>query len=250
MEHSAVLQPARQLCLPTVGAEFAGLAEEAARRGQGHVGYLETLLGAEVDERGRKAVERRIQEARFPAVKTLEEFDFESAPHIPAARLRGLAEGGYLERSEPVIFIGETGTGKSHLAVGLGVAACRERRRVRFTTAAELVTELMEANNQSELQRARARWTRYDLIVVDELGYLVMPESAAELLFQVVSGRAERSAIIVTTNLPFSEWTTMFPNARLCKALLDRLTDRAHIVETGSESYRFRRTLARKGGRG
>ena len=129
VEHSAVLQHARQLCLPTVGAEFAGLAEEAARRGQGHVGYLETLLGAEVDERGRKAVERRIQEARFPVVKTLEEFDFESAPHISAARLRGLAEGGYLERSEPVIFIGDTGTGKSHLAVGLGVAACRARVR-------------------------------------------------------------------------------------------------------------------------
>ncbi len=126
------------------------------------------------------------------------------------------------------------------------MAACRQQKRVRFTTAAELVTELMEAKNQSELQRVRSRWTRYELIVIDEMGYVVMPESAAELLFQVIAGRAERTGIIVTTNLPFSEWTTMFPQARLCKAMLDRLTDQAHIIETGTESYRFRRTLANK----
>jgi len=120
---------------------------------------------------------------------------------------------------------------------------------VRFTTAAEMVTELMEAKNQLELTRVRNRWTRYDLIVIDELGYVVMPDAAAELLFQIIAGRAERSAVIVATNLPFSEWTTKFPNARLCKAMLDRLTDRANIIETGDESYRFRRTLAKKGGK-
>ena len=150
---------------------------------------------------------------------------------------------------EPVIFLGETGTGKTHLATGLAVAACRQHKRVRFTTAAEMVTELIAAQNQLELTRVRNRWTRYDLIVIDELGYVVMPDAAAELLFQVIAGRAERAAVIVTTNLPFSEWTTKFPNARLCKAMLDRLTDQAHIIETGEESYRFRRTLAKKGGK-
>jgi DNA replication protein DnaC len=248
VQQTAILQYAKQLRLPTLGDQFAGLAEEAVKEKQSHLSYLEALLEAEVEERDRKAMARRIQEARFPAVKTLEEFDFQSAPHISAALLRNLSEGGYLARKEPVIFLGDTGTGKTHLATGLGVAACRKRKRVRFTTAAEMVTELIEAQNQLELTRVRSRWTRYDLIVIDELGYVVMPDAAAELLFQVIAGRAERAAVIVTTNLPFSEWTTKFPNARLCKAMLDRLTDQAHIIETGDESYRFRRTLAKKGG--
>ncbi len=249
VQQAAILQYAKQLRLPTLGDQFAGLAEEAVKEKQSHLSYLEALLEAEVEERDRKAMARRIQEARFPAVKTLEEFDFPSAPHISAALLRNLSEGGYLARKEPIIFLGDTGTGKTHLATGLGVAACRKRKRVRFTTAAEMVTELIEAQNQLELTRVRNRWTRYDLIVIDELGYVVMPDAAAELLFQVIAGRAERAAVIVTTNLPFSEWTTKFPNARLCKAMLDRLTDQAHIIETGDDSYRFRRTLAKKGGK-
>jgi DNA replication protein DnaC len=143
---------------------------------------------------------RRIKEAHFPAVKTLEEFDFQSAPQIPAAQVRKLSEG---ERKEPVVLLGETGTGKSHLAVALAVAACKQRKRVRFTTAAELVTEMIEAQSQLQLTRLRSRWMRYDLVVLDELGYVVMPDAAAELLFQVIAGRAEQAAIIVTTNLPF-----------------------------------------------
>lgn len=145
-----------------------------------------------------------------------------------------------------MLFLGEAGTGKTHLATALGVAACRRGKRVRFTTAAQLVNELVEARDRSDLNRIVNRWTRFDLVVIDEMAYVAMPETAAELLFQVIGGRAERAAVIVTTNLPFSEWTTMFPNARLCKAMLDRLTDQAHIVETGSESYRFRRTLEKR----
>jgi DNA replication protein DnaC len=207
-------------------------------------------LEAEVEERERNAIARRIQDARFQKVKTLEDFDFSEAPQVSAARIRSLAEGGYLTRCEPIIFLGEAGTGKTHLATGLGVAACRQRLRVRFTTAAELVNELTEAKNKSELNRVTARWMRYELIIIDEMAYVAMPEAAAEYLFQIISGRAERASVIVTTNLPFSEWTTMFPNARLCKAMLDRLTDQAHIIETGNESHRFRRTLAsRKGGK-
>src|ERR1700680_4761989 len=246
LQQAAILQYAKQLHLPTLCDQFVDLAEEAVKEKQSHLSYLEALLEAEIEERNRKAVARRIQEARFPTVKTLEEFDFESAPHISAAEVRNLSEGGYLARKEPVIFLGDTGTGKTHLATGLGIAACRERKRVRFTTAAEMVTELIEAQNQLELTRVRNRWMRYDLIVIDELGYVVMPDAAAELLFQVIAGRAERAAGIVTTNLPFSEWTTKFPNTRLCKAMLDRLTDQAHIIETGLESYRVRRTLEQR----
>ena len=250
IQEAAVRQYAKQLRLPTLGNQFARLAEQAVKEKQSHLSYLEALLEGEVEERERKAMARRIQEARFPAVKTLEEFDFQCAPHIPAALLRSLGEGGYLARKEPIIFLGETGTGKTHLATGLAVAACRQRKRVRFTTAAEMVTELIEAQNQVELNRVRNRWLRYELIVIDELGYVMMPDAAAELLFQVIAGRAERAAVIVTTNLPFSEWTTKFPNARLCKAMLDRLTDQANIIETGNESYRFRRTLEKKQGKG
>jgi len=251
LQQSAIRQYTRQLRLPTVGGQFLKLAEEAVKQKHGHVAYLEALLGVEVEERERNAVARRIQEAKFPKVKTLEDFHFEEAPHLPAAQIRKLAEGGYLSRSEPIIFLGETGTGKTHTATGLAVEACRQRKRVRFTTAAELVNELIEAKNQSELNRVTSRWLRYELIVIDEMAYVAMPESAVEVLFQVISGRAERAAVIVTTNLPFSEWNTMFPNARLCKAMLDRLTDQAHIIDTGKESYRFRRTLERKkGGKG
>jgi DNA replication protein DnaC len=170
MHEAAIGQYAKQLRLPTVGSQFARLAEQAVKEKQSHRSYLEALLEGEVEERSRKAMARRVQEARFPKVKTLEEFDFPWASHIPAALLRNLSEGGYLGRKEPVIFLGETGTGKTHLATALGVAACRQNRRVRFATAAEMVTELMEAQNQAELTRVRNRWTRYDLIVIDELG--------------------------------------------------------------------------------
>lgn len=248
LQHSTIREYARQLRLPTLGSQFGKLAEETVKQKLGPIAYLEALLSAELEERERHAVTRRITEAKFPKVKTLEEFHFDEAPLIPAAQIRHLAEGGYLRRSEPIIFIGDTGTGKTHLATGLAVAACRQRRRVRFTTAAELVNELMEAKNKSELSRVRNRWLRYELIVIDEMAYVAVPESAAEVLFQVISGRAERAAVIVTTNLSFSEWNTMFPNARLCKAMLDRLTDQAHIIDTGKESYRLRRSMGNKKG--
>jgi DNA replication protein DnaC len=248
LQQSTIREYAKQLHLPIVGGQFLKMAEEAIQQKQGHVAFLEVLLRTELEERERNAIARRIQEAKFPKVKTLEEFKFEEAPHIPAAQIRSLAEGGYLGRSEPIIFVGDTGTGKTHLASGLGVEACRQRKRVRFTTAAELVNELMEAKNKSELNRITGRWTRYELIVIDEMAYVAISESAAEMLFQVISRRAEKAAVILTTNLPFSEWTTMFPNARLCKAMLDRLTDQAHIIDTGDESYRFRRSLEKKRG--
>jgi DNA replication protein DnaC len=250
VQQATIRQYAKRLQLATMAGQFATVAEQAIKEKQSHLSYLEVLLGMEVEERERNTVARRIKEAHFPKVKTLEEFGFSDAPHIPVAVVRNLAEGGYLQRSEPIIFLGETGTGKTHLATGLAVEACRQRKRVRFTTAAEMVNELTEAKNNSELNRVTRRWTRYELIVIDEMAYVAMPETAAEMLFQIIAGRAERAAVIVTTNLPFSEWTTMFPNARLCKAMLDRLTDQAHIIETGTESYRFRRTLEnRKGGK-
>jgi DNA replication protein DnaC len=248
VQQATIRQYAKRLQLVTIAGQFVAMAEQAIKEKQSHLNYLEVMLGMEVEERERNTVARRIKDAHFPKVKTLEEFAFGDAPHIPAAVVRNLAEGGYMQRSEPIIFLGEAGTGKTHLATGLAVEACRQRKRVRFTTAAEMVNELTEAKNNSELNRVTRRWTRYELIVIDEMAYVAMPETAAEMLFQIIAGRAERAAVMVTTNLPFSEWTTMFPNARLCKAMLDRLTDQAHIIETGTESYRFRRTLEKKKG--
>jgi len=249
LQESAIKQHCKQLRLPTIGAQCASLAEQADREQQGYLGYLEALLQAELEEREQKTIIRRIKEAHLPKVKTLEEFDFSQAPAISVSKVRELAEGGYIERAEPVVFIGECGTGKTHLLTGLCVAACRQKRRVRFTTAAGLVNELVEAKQDLRLRRVMARWERYDLIAIDEVGYLPLAEVGAEFLFQVIADRAERSAVILTTNLPFSEWTQVIPNARLCKALLDRITDRAHIIETGSESFRFRRTLEKRKGR-
>lgn len=233
----------KQLRIPTVGSQFERLAEEAVKQDQRHVDYLEALLRSEIEERDERLVTRRIKEARLPRVKTLDDFDFASAPNISPMQIRELAEGGYITRCESVIFNGETGTGKTHLASALIVAACRQKRRARFTTAAELVNDLVEAQHQKQLARALARWARYELIVIDELGYVPLIDIGSELLFQVISDRAERAALIITTNLPFSEWTQVFTNPRLCKAVLDRVTDRATILETGNESYRFRRTL-------
>lgn len=246
LEHASVRQYCKAVRVPTIGANFVSVAEQAVKENQSHIRYLEALLAMESEERDRHAIANRIRDAQLPRVKTLEEFDFSQAPQIPAAKIRELAEGGYIDRSEPVVLIGECGTGKSHLASGLCLAACRQKRRVRFTTAAALVNELVEAKQNNQVRRAMARWQKYELIVLDEVGYVPLADVGAEFLFQVISERAERAALVVTTNLPFSEWTTVFPNPRLCKALLDRVTDRAHIIETGTESFRFRRTMERR----
>lgn len=246
LQLAAIEQQCKQLRLPAVSQSCGPLAEQAVKERQTYLGYLEALLQAELEERERKAVERRIKEAHLPRFKTLDEFDFSQAVKVHAAQIQELAQGGYIEREEPVILIGDCGTGKTHLLTGLCVAACRQKRRVRFATAAALVNELVEAKHQLQLRRVLARWTRYELIAIDEVGYVPMAEIGAEFLFQIIAERAEKSAVILTTNLPFSEWTQVIPNARLCKALLDRVTDRAHIIETGTDSYRFRRTVERR----
>lgn len=243
LEKAAVEQQCRVLRLPAIADQCATMADTAIKQRQTYLRYLEALLAVELEERERNTIARRIKDARLPRMKTLEEFDFSKAPQVHATRIHELAQGGYIERAEPIILIGDSGTGKTHLLTGLCVAACRQKRRVRFATAAALVNELVEAKQQLQLRRVLARWERYELIAIDEVGYVPMAELGAEFLFQVIAERAEKAAVILTTNLPFSEWTQVIPNARLCKALLDRITDRAHILETGTDSYRFRRTV-------
>lgn len=240
---ASIRDACKVLRLPTVGARAGALAQEAASAQQTYLSYLWALLEAEFEDRGERRQRRRVHEARFPRLKTIDDFRFEDAPHLPAATIYELATGGFIDRAEPVILIGEPGTGKSHLAIALGIAACMQSRRVRFTTAASLVNELIEARDDHTLSKVVARYARYELVVLDELAYVPLSATEAELLFQVLDARAEVSALITTTNLPFSEWTAVFPEARLCKAIVDRLTFKAHIIETGTESWRFRKTM-------
>ena len=246
VEVGTIRQHCKTLRMPTVASQFQKLAEQAWCDKQSHVRYLDVLLSAEVEEREHRAVQRRLKEAQLPRTKTVDEFDFSQSPKVSGRRIKELAEGHYIDRAQPVIFLGDAGTGKTHLASALCVAACQQRRRVRFTTASRLVNELVEARQEHELSRIIRRYARFELLCIDELGYVPLADVGAELLFQVISERSETAALVITTNLPFSEWTQVFTNARLCKALLDRVTDQAHILETGSESYRFRRTVRSK----
>jgi DNA replication protein DnaC len=234
---------ATELKLPTVKRRFRGLAAQATREQQTPTAYLAALLEAETAERAERRERRRLLDARFPAMKHLEEFRFADNPKIPQATIAALAEGSWITDRESVILIGDSGTGKTHLATALAVCACQQGRRVRFTTLAALANELQEAESRQGLARVVARYARTELVVLDELGYLALPDGAAELVFQVLSERHERGSLIVTTNLPFGEWTKVFPDARLAKAVVDRLTHRAHIIDTGTESWRFRHGL-------
>lgn len=237
---------ATELKLPTVKRRFRALAQEAAREQQTPIAYLAALLEAEHQERAERRERRRLIDARFPIVKRLEEFQFADNPKVPQTTIAALAESAWIDDRESVIFHGESGSGKTHLATALAVCACQQGRRVRFTTLAALANELQEAESRRELARVVGRYARTELVVLDELGYLALPEGAAELVFQVVSERNERGSLIVTTNLPFGEWTKVFNDPRLAKAVVDRLTHRAHIIDTGNESWRFRHGLTRQ----
>ncbi|MCA1699867.1 MAG: IS21-like element helper ATPase IstB [Actinobacteria bacterium] len=238
---------ATELKLPTVKRRFRQLAEEALREQQTPIAYLACLLEAEHQERSERRERRRLIDARFPVIKRLEEFRFADNAKVPQATIAALAEGSWIDDREQVILHGESGSGKTHLATALAVCACQQGRRVRFATLAALANELQEAESRRELARVVGRYARTELVVLDELGYLALPEGAAELVFQVISERNERGSLIVTTNLPFGEWTKVFPDARLAKAVVDRITHKAHIIDTGTESWRFRHGLARRG---
>jgi DNA replication protein DnaC len=238
----------RTLRLPTVRAVAAPLAEAAVRDRVTHLAYLAEVLGAELDDRDARRRERRIVEARFPRQKRLAEFDLAAAPSVSPALLASLETGAWIDAGEPVVLLGDSGTGKSHLLIGLGLAACDQGRRVRYTTTAALVNELAEAADERMLSRVVARYGRLDLLCLDELNYVHLDPRGAELLFQILTEREERASVAVASNAPFSEWGQTFTDGRLAAAVVDRLTYRAHIIETGSESYRLRVSRARKGG--
>ena len=229
----------KTLKLPTFLREHDKLARQGAAEGVDHPTYLLRLAELELLDRERRMVERRIRQARFPAVKSLDSFDFAALPSLNKMLVLELARGEYLERRENVIALGNSGTGKTHVALGLGLAACQKGLAVGFTTAAALVHELLEARDERRLLRLQKQLAGYKLLIIDELGYVPLSTTGAELLFEVFSRRYERGSVLVTSNLPFDEWTSVFGAERLTGALLDRLTHHVHILEMNGESYRL-----------
>ncbi len=242
---AAIGAATRQLHLPTVREESGRIAEEALRQRMSHLGYLAEVLSAEVDDRAERRRARRVIEARFPRLKRLQDFDY-SASAVDESVIALLASGSYLDKGEPLVLLGDSGTGKSHLLIGLGIAACEQGRAVRYLTAAQLVNELVEAADERRLSRLVARYGRVELLCLDELGYVQLDARGSELLFQIITEREEKASVATASNLPFSEWGGIIPDARLVAAIVDRLTFNGHIVETGTDSYRLKATRDQK----
>jgi len=235
-----------KLRLPTFQSEYAKLARQCATEGKDHVQYLLRLCELELIERERRMIERRIKAARFPATKSLDSFDFRTIPSLNKVLTMELARCEFVGRRQNVIALGPSGTGKTHVALGLGLAACQKGLKVRFTTAALLVHEMIEAADERRLQRHQKQLAAQDLLIIDELGFVPLSKTGAELLFEVISQRYERGSIIITSNLPFDEWTEVFGSERLTGAILDRLTHHVHILEMNGESYRLNQSRKRR----
>ena len=230
----------KALRLPTILREYAPLAASCTEDKADYATYLLRLTERELLDRERRAADRRLKMAKFPVVKTLDTFDFKAQPSVNESLVRELMRGEYIAKKENVLIIGNSGTGKTHLATALAFAACAQGRKVRFHTVTELVRQLLEQREEKNLQRLLAQLERHQLLVLDELGYVPFTKSGAELLFEVVSRAYERTSLIVTTNLPFEEWIEVFGSERLTGALLDRLTHRVHILEANGQSYRLK----------
>ncbi len=233
----------KQLRLPTMHAEFAKLGREAATANENYEQYLLRLTELELAARANNVLKKRIQQASFPVPKDFDSYDFSALPHLPKAKILELARCEWLGERYNCCFLGSAGTGKTHLATALGLAACRAGYRVRFFTAAALVNRLEEAQKQYQLERFLSQLDKTELLICDELGYLSFSRAGAELLFQVFAERYERRSLLITSNLPFSEWVQVFQGERMTAALLDRLTHRCHIFEMNGESYRFRESM-------
>jgi DNA replication protein DnaC len=235
----AIFSACSDLRLPSVREQASIAADLARREHRTHRVFLADLLACEIDDRNARRAQRRLHDARFPRFKTIGAFDTSANAGVSAQQIAHLAAGEWIDAGEPVVFLGDSGTGKTHLLIAIGAAACEAGKRVRYTTMAALACELTEAQSDHHLAKTIGRYSRYDLVCLDELGYVHLDAKGAELIFQVITERDERASVAVATNLPFSEWPKVFTDTRLCAAIVDRLTHNGHIIETGTESYRL-----------
>ena len=243
---AAIDSGTRVLRLPTIRDRFAEIAAAAEREQLTYLGFLAELVMAECEDRDKRRAARRIHDAGFPRDKRVEEFDFTANPAINPATIHQLATCAWVRAGHPLCLIGDSGTGKSHLLIALGTAAAEAGFRVRYTLASKLVNELVEAADDKQLSKTIARYGRVDLLALDELGYMELDRRGAELLFQVLTEREERSAIAIASNEAFSGWTKTFTDPRLCAAIVDRLTFAGQIIETGTTSYRLAHARAQR----
>jgi DNA replication protein DnaC len=239
---TAAADACRDLNLTGLAPLVEDLCTRAITQRSTYPAFLADALRVELDIRHERRRARRVQEAKLPRLKTLEEFNLDANPMISPQIIATLYSGSFIDASEPVVFLGNSGTGKSHLLIGTCLAAAERGRRVRYVTCAQLANELCEAQDDRHLSRVVARYGRLDLLAIDELGYVSLDTRSAELLFQILTEREERASIAIASNAPFSEWTKTFADARLAAAVIDRLTYRAHIIETGTTSYRLTTT--------
>ena len=235
----------KELRLPTILREYDKVARQCAVEQLDYQRYLLRITELELLDRERRATERRIRQAKFPVIKTMDSFDFLAIPTLNKTLVLELARCEFLARRENVLLLGNSGTGKTHIALALGLAACQRGHRVRFTTTAALVSELIEARDEKKLLRFQKQIASYELLIVDELGFVPLSKTGAELLFEMLSQRYERGSTLITSNLPFQEWTEVLGSERLTGATLDRLTHRCHILETGNNSFRFKHSSAK-----
>jgi DNA replication protein DnaC len=235
------------LRLPTILREYDKVARQCAADSVDYPRYLLRITELELLDRERRAIERRIRQARFPVLKSLDSFEFLAIPSLNKAMVLELARCEFIGRRENVLLLGNSGTGKTHIALALGLAACQHGHRVRFTTTAALVNELIEARDEKKLLRFQKQIASYELLIVDELGFVPLSKTGAELLFEMLSQRYERGSTLVTSNLPFAEWTEVLGSERLTGALLDRLTHHVHILEMNGDSFRLKQSKRKRG---
>lgn len=236
----------KQLKMPQAAKVYQSMAREASDNNLTYEEFLLGVLEQEIHQRENNRVQRRIRQATFPMVKTLDTFDFMAIPGLNKPKVLALADGEFIKHKENVIMVGNAGVGKTHLAIALAFAACRKGYRVKFYTVAGLVNELVAAQHEYRLAKMEKQWLGPDLVIIDELGFVPFNKSGAELLFQYCSSRYERGSIVITTNLEFAKWTEVFGDEQMTAALLDRLTHRAHILNMNGESYRFKQSISKK----
>lgn len=236
----------KQLRLSAMSGHIESQERQSKEGNQDYGEFLLALTELELQIRSEHGLKRRLREAKFPLLKTLDRFDFESAPDLNPMLIRELSGGDYIGEHRNVILMGKSGTGKTHLATGLGIESCRQGIRTRFVTACGLANEMIEAKSEKELQRKLKKYERYGLLIIDELGYVPFSKDGANLLFQVLAERHERKSVIITTNLGFGDWTQVFGDPNLTAALLDRLTHQAHIISCNWDSYRLKDSLKKK----